>query len=54
MLKPTSVFAAMAEAEKAALEHVGWLCRRGVPLDEVASAIGLDPDYVRGWDQVTV
>jgi hypothetical protein len=39
MLKPTSVFAAMADAERAALDHVRWLRRQGVPLHEAAAAI---------------
>jgi hypothetical protein len=53
MLKPNSLFEAMRVAERAALEHVRYLRRQGVPLSEAASAIGLDPDNVRNWDAVT-
>ena len=48
------LLAALRVAEKAALDHVKWLRRQGVPLSEAASAIGLDPDNVKGWDQVKV
>jgi hypothetical protein len=53
VLKPNNLFAAMADAERAALDHVRWLRRQGVPLSEAASAIGLDPDNARTWDAVT-
>jgi hypothetical protein len=53
MLK-TNLYQAMRDAERAALDHVRWLRRQGVPLEEAASAIGLDPDNVRGWDDVTM
>jgi hypothetical protein len=48
------LLAALRVAEKAALDHVRWLRRQGVPLDEAASAIGLDPANARNWDDVTM
>jgi hypothetical protein len=50
---PGNLLAALADAEQAALEHVGHLRVRGVPLTEAAEAIGLDPADVKGWDDIT-
>ena len=52
MLK-TNLFEALRVAERAALEHVRWLRKQGVPLAEAAAAIGLDPDNARTWDAIT-
>jgi hypothetical protein len=52
-LKPGNLLAALADAEQAALEHVGHLRVQGVPLDEAAAAIGIDPANCKGWDDIT-
>jgi hypothetical protein len=48
----TTLWQALRAAERAAIEHVKWLRSQGIPLDEAAQAIGLDPANCRGWDDV--
>ncbi len=45
---------AQAAAEQEAVRHVQFLRNMQVPLKEAAEAIGLDPDNVRSWDDVTM
>jgi hypothetical protein len=50
----TALWQALRVAERAALDHVRWLRKQGIPLEEAASAIGLDPANCKGWDDVTM